>query len=134
MSNELNNYKHFVDTLTSNPSKNKEDFLKSIETLYDNGMDVSRLLTGAIGLSAEAGELTEIVKKQLFQGKPYNEENRFHIKRELGDVIFYWINTAIAIGEDPMEIINENIRKLESRYPGGSFNIQNSEHRKEGDL
>lgn len=130
----LHQYLQFVDGVTSTPSKNKEAFLARISELYDQGCDVSRLHTAADGLSAEAGEFMEIVKKITFQGKPYNEENVFHMKRELGDVMWYFANACLALNLDPYEIIEENVRKLESRYPGGKFDIQRSEVRKAGDL
>ena len=120
--------------MTSKPSKNKEDFLASIENLYNSDCDVSRLLTGSIGMVAESGELIEIVKKQLFQGKPYSEENIIHMQKELGDIIFYWMNACIALNINPSEVINMNIEKLQARYPGGHFEIVKSEIRKVGDI
>lgn len=130
----LNQYLKFVDGVTSEPSKNKAAFLARIEQLYAEGCDVSRLHTAADGLVAEAGEFMEVVKKITFQGKPYNEDNVFHMKRELGDVMWYFANAAIALGIDPYEIIEENVRKLEARYPGGKFEITRSEVRATGDL
>jgi NTP pyrophosphatase (non-canonical NTP hydrolase) len=87
-----------------------------------------------MGLAAEGGEFVEIPKKIIFQGKPVNEENIFHMKRELGDIIWYWINACRALNLDPNDVIAENVRKLESRYPGGSFDAYYSENRKQGDL
>lgn len=130
----LNQYLGFVDTVTSNESKDKESFLARINTLYDQGCDVARLHTAADGLVAEGGEFMEIVKKITFQGKPYNEDNIFHMKRELGDVMWYFANACMALQIDPYEVIEENIRKLEARYPGGKFEISRSEVRAEGDL
>ncbi len=130
----LNTYTGFVTEVTSDPSIDFEAFITRLRELKDSGCEVQRLLTGAIGLSAEAGEFLEIVKKCSFQGKPWDEDNRFHIKRELGDIAFYWVTACAAIGEDPYEVINENVRKLEARYPGGKFSIQHSEVRAEGDL
>ena len=97
-------------------------------------INVSLLLTGGIGLASEGGEFNELVKKLCLQGKPWNDDVKFHMMRELGDVIFYWIEACRAIGVDPNEIIEENVRKLEARYPGGTFNVYSSENRKEGDL
>jgi NTP pyrophosphatase (non-canonical NTP hydrolase) len=91
-------------------------------------------LTAAIGLGSESGEFQEIVKKVFFQGKPFNEEIRHHLKRELGDIMWYWINACRALNLDPDEVIIENVRKLESRYPGGKFDVTYSENRKPGDL
>jgi NTP pyrophosphatase (non-canonical NTP hydrolase) len=91
-------------------------------------------MTGAIGISAEGGEFAEVVKKCVFQGKPMNDETIFHMKRELGDIAWYFVNAARAIGEDPNEVIAENVRKLAARYPGGAFDPYYSENRKDGDL
>jgi NTP pyrophosphatase (non-canonical NTP hydrolase) len=91
-------------------------------------------LTAAIGLSSEGGEFSEIVKKMAFQGKLYNEDNRFHMFRELGDIIWYWTNACRALGLDPNDVIAENVKKLEARYPGGTFDPFYSENRKAGDL
>ena len=92
------------------------------------------LLTGAIGLSSEGGEFSEIVKKCIFQGKPLNDDTIFHMKRELGDIMWYWISACRALNLDPNEVIAENVKKLESRYPGGQFDVFYSENRQEGDL
>jgi NTP pyrophosphatase (non-canonical NTP hydrolase) len=135
MSVDLNLYKDFVAAVTS---KESNDFMSFQERLTDlfatDSVNVPLLLTGAIGLGAESGELQEIVKKMLFQGKPLNEENIFHMKRELGDIMWYWINTCRALNLDPNDVIDENVRKLESRYPGGNFSAWHSENRKQGDL
>lgn len=135
MSVDLNLYKDFVAAVTS---KESNDFMSFQERLTDlfatDSVNVPLLLTGAIGLGAESGELQEIVKKMLFQGKPLNEENIFHMKRELGDIMWYWINTCRALNLDPNDVIDENVRKLESRYPGGKFDAWHSENRKQGDL
>lgn len=130
----LENYTKFVDAVTSEPSKNTEILINRIRELEAAGCNVSRLMTASDGISAEAGELKEIVKKMLYQGKPYNGDNAFHMKRELGDIMFYWITACIALSVNPEEIIEENVRKLESRYPGGKFDVNNSEVRKEGDI
>ena len=130
----LNQYTKFVDGVTSEASKNKEAFIARINELYDGGCDVARMLTGGCGLAAEGGEFMEVIKKIMFQGKPYNEDNVFHMKRELGDIAWYFANACIALQLDPYEVFEENVRKLESRYPGGKFNIQRSEVRADGDL
>ena len=102
--------------------------------IFDCQVNVPLMITGALGMGAECGELQEIVKKMLFQGKPLSFENVFHMKRELGDIIWYWINACRALGYDPNEVIAENVGKLEARYPGGHFDAFYSENRKEGDL
>ena len=131
---DLNKYKEFVQAVTSAESNNVGDMKTAIDTLEDSGVNVSLLLTGAVGISAEGGEFMEIVKKCIFQGKPLNEETQFHAKRELGDIMWYWINSCRALNLDPNEVIAENVKKLEARYPGGSFDAYYSENRKSGDL
>ena len=133
---DLNRYKDFVEAVTSKESNNYDHLHKRILELA-NGEPVinpSLLLTAGIGLASEGGEFNEIVKKMFFQGKPLNEENVFHMKRELGDIIWYWINACRALGLDPNEVVAENVKKLEARYPGGSFDVHYSENRKQGDL
>ena len=129
----LNNYKKFVDGVTSSESKDTEVLIARIREMEEQGVNVARLLTAGIGLASEGGEFDEIVKKMLFQGKPVNEENIFHLKREMGDVIWYWMQACLALDMDPYEVIEENINKLSSRYPGG-FDVWRSENRKDNDL
>ena len=141
---DLNKYTEFVQAVTSKESNDLTSFMNRLDRLdgnYDfansqHGPDVNvpLMLTGVLGLSSETGELTEIVKKIVFQGKPLSEENVFHMKRELGDIMWYWINMCRALGLDPNDVVAENVNKLSSRYPGGSFDPYYSENRKEGDL
>jgi NTP pyrophosphatase (non-canonical NTP hydrolase) len=127
-------YTEFVDAVTSNESKNSESFSVRLRKLYSEGLPVERLLTAAVGMSAESGEFTEIVKKMIFQGKPVNEDNLFHLKRELGDIMWYVAQACMALDTDFNEIIEMNVDKLKSRYPGGEFDVHFSENRKEGDV
>ena len=132
---DLNKYQDFVEAVTSEQSNNAQvmaDAIRNLEVM--SGVNVSLLLTGAVGMSAEGGEFMEIVKKCIFQGKPLDEETQFHAKRELGDIMWYWINSCRALNIDPNEVIAENVRKLEARYPGGSFDAYYSENRQDGDL
>lgn len=131
---DLNKYQDFVEAVTSAESNNSKDMRAAVDRLEESGVNVSLLLTGAVGMSAEGGEFMEIVKKCIFQGKPLNEETQFHAKRELGDIMWYWINSCRALNIDPNEVIAENVRKLEARYPGGSFDAYYSENRQDGDL
>lgn len=135
MAVDLKKYEQFVEVVTSQPSNSVGALIQRLGELHEQpNLNIALLLTGGIGLASEAGELDEIVKKMVFQGKPWNEETRFHIKRELGDIAWYWVNACRAIGVDPNEVIEENVRKLESRYPGGKFSVEHSENRKDGDL
>jgi len=130
---DYNNYTEFVEGVTSDPTKFSDSFLERFSSLEDDGADVQRLLTAALGLSAEAGEFTEIVKKIVFQGKPYNEDNIDHMKTELGDCMWYIAQAMMALGTSFDEITMMNVNKLVSRYPGGEFNVTRSENRKAGD-
>jgi NTP pyrophosphatase (non-canonical NTP hydrolase) len=131
---DINNYLNFVDTLTSLASKDHAAYIRRLEELKTQGCDITRLDTAISGLMAESGEAMEILKKMKFQSKEWNEDIRFHLKREAGDIIFYWINLCIALGYTPSEIIAENVEKLKARYPGGEFDPYYSENRKPGDL
>lgn len=131
---DLNKYQEFVDGVTSTPSKDTDAFIARIRELTALGADIPRLMTAGIGLASEGGEFDEIVKKIMFQGKEYNADNIFHMKRELGDIIWYWVNACKALGLDPNDVIAENVSKLEARYPGGKFDAWMSENRVDGDL
>ena len=130
---DINKYRDFVGAVTSDASNDLEAMIVRLRELNEV-VNISLLMTGAIGMSAEGGEFAEVVKKCVFQGKPMNEDTIFHMKRELGDVAWYLVNACRAIGEDPSAIIEENVRKLEARYPGGAFDVHYSENRKDGDL
>ena len=130
---DLNRYQDFVEEVTSDESNNVVKMNQRMIALSEF-CNPSLLLTGAVGISAEGGEFMEIVKKCIFQGKPMDKETQFHAKRELGDIMWYWINSCRALNIDPNEVIAENVRKLEKRYPGGSFDAYYSENRKDGDL
>ena len=132
---DLNKYKEFVHKVTSLQSNETGALTTQLETLEkDSGVNMALLLTGAIGIASEGGEYAEIVKKCIFQGKPLDDETKFHIKRELGDIMWYWINSCRALGLDPNEVVAENVNKLKARYPGGEFDVHYSENRKQGDL
>ena len=127
-------YLEFVNAVTSKPSQDHGAFVYRIQELEGQGFPSERLLTAAVGMSAEAGEFTEVVKKIVFQGKPVNEENLFHLKRELGDIMWYVAQACMGLDTTIDEIIEMNVDKLKSRYPGGEFDVHYSENRKEGDL
>jgi NTP pyrophosphatase (non-canonical NTP hydrolase) len=131
---DLNKYKDFVEEVTSRESNKHDAFIERVNFLKGEGCNISLLMTAAFGLSAESGEFTEVVKKIVFQGKPYNDDNHFHMYRELGDICWYLINACRALGVDPNEMFAENVRKLEARYPGGKFNPYFSENRADNDI
>ena len=127
-------YLEFVEGVTSAPSLDWPVLASHLSELEATGTNVTQLLTAALGLSAEAGEFTEVVKKIFFQGKPYNEENVFHMKRELGDICWYLAQACMALDTTFDEVIEMNVEKLKARYPGGEFNVHKSENRQEGDV
>ena len=135
MTVDTNKYLDFVTEVTSLPSTDLAALLSRITELdIEQDVDVPRLLTAALGLTAESGEFTEVVKKIVFQGKPYNEDNVFHMKRELGDICWYIAQACMALDTTFDELIEMNVDKLKARYPGGEFDVHKSENRKEGDL
>ena len=129
-----NKYLEFVDAVTSFESKENSVFFERLAYLKEKNFPTERLLTAAVGMSAEAGEFTEVVKKIIFQGKEPTEENLFHLKRELGDVMWYVAQACMGLGVSLDEIFEMNIDKLKARYPGGEFDAHYSENRQEGDL
>jgi NTP pyrophosphatase (non-canonical NTP hydrolase) len=141
---DLNKYSEFVEAVTSRDSNDLTAFINRLDYLdgmWDDKIEekgptinVPLLLTSAIGLGSESGEFQEIVKKLFFQGKPLTEETKFHMKRELGDIMWYWTNACRALDLDPNDVIFENVVKLKARYPSGDFDPFYSENRKPGDL
>ena len=127
-------YCDFVTKVTSDPSLDIESLKESLDAIQKNSkVDVPRLLTGSLGLASESGEFVEIVKKMFLQGKPVDGDNVFHMKRELGDIMWYWVTACMALDLDPVEVIKENQEKLEARY-GEKFTVNQSEVRVKGDL
>ena len=134
MTVDTKKYLDFVAGVTSMPSQDSAILQARIDELVANGADIPHLLTAALGLTAESGEFTEVVKKIILQGKPYNEHNVFHMKRELGDICWYLAQACMALDTTFDEIIEMNVDKLKARYPGGEFDVHKSENRREGDL
>ena len=133
MTIDFKKYEHFVDAVTSDASTNFVDFADRIGELDREGANIERLLTSGVGINAEGGEFLEIIKKMIFQGKPWNEDNREHLIIELGDVMWYVAQACMALEIDFDDVVKGNVKKLEKRYPGGSFSIDKSENRATGD-
>jgi NTP pyrophosphatase (non-canonical NTP hydrolase) len=131
---DSNKYIEFVRQTTSPASSDFAALLARMTELEANDADVPRLLTAALGMSAEAGEFTEVVKKIILQGKPYNEENVFHMKRELGDICWYLAQACMALDTNFDEVLEMNYEKLSARYPEGAFDVYRSENRVDGDI
>ena len=130
---KLQQYVRFVDTVSSNPTKDTDNMIECVGIMEEQGIKVSRLLTASIGLSGEVGEFNDIVKKVLFQGKEVDEDTIKHLRSELGDVCWYLAQAMIALDTSFEEVIDMNIAKLSDRYPGG-FDALRSASRKEGDI
>jgi NTP pyrophosphatase (non-canonical NTP hydrolase) len=130
---KLQQYVRFVDTVSSNPTKDTDNMIECVGIMEEQGVKVSRLLTASIGLSGEVGEFNDIVKKVLFQGKEADEDTIKHLRSELGDVCWYLAQAMIALDTSFEEVIDMNIAKLSDRYPGG-FDALRSASRKEGDI
>ena len=126
-------YEEFVSQVTSEPSTNFVDFADRIGELDREGANIERLLTSGVGINAEGGEFLEIIKKMVFQGKPWNDDNREHLIIELGDLLWYVAQATQALGVSFEEVIETNVNKLKKRYPGGEFDIHYSENRSADD-
>ena len=129
----LLDYTRFVDEVTSDASRDAQALSDSLDVIDGFGVSPERVLTAAIGISAEGGEFAEIVKKCIFQGKPMDDDAQFHMKRELGDIMWYIAQACIALGISLEDVLDTNIKKLEARYPDGFAEFR-SENRKEGDI
>ena len=130
---DFDRYTHFVDAVTSTPSKDFKFLIDRLGELDREGANIERLTTASVGLAAESGEFLEIVKKMVFQGKPWNSDNREHLIIELGDVMWYVAQACMALDISFDDVVRGNVKKLEKRYPGGSFSVDKSENRKAGD-
>ena len=131
---DFKKYTQFVDEVTSDASKDFLALSDRMVALDEKGANIERLLTAGVGINAEGGEFLEIIKKMIFQGKPFNEDNRHHMIIELGDIMWYVAQACMALGVSIDEVIAGNVTKLEKRYPGGSFDPYYSENRAEDDL
>jgi len=136
MSNKVDftKYTKFVDAVTSDESKDFIALSDRLVSLDEKGANIERLLTGAVGINSEGGEIMEIVKKLIFQGKTWDDETKYHLKREISDVLWYITQCLIALDTSIDEVVAMNVDKLEKRYPGGQFDPWYSENREEGDL
>ena len=126
---DFDKYTVFVDAVTSNSSKDYKSFIESLNNLDREGSNINRLTTAAVGISAEGGEFMEIVKKMVFQGKPWNDDNREHLIIELGAVLWYVAQACMALEVSFDDVVAGNVEKLKKRYPGGEFDVYHSENR-----
>ena len=134
MTIDFKNYESFVDAVTSDASKDFVNLADRMVELDREGANIERLLTAGVGINAEGGEFLEIVKKMIFQGKPWNDANKHHLVTELGDLMWYITQACMALEISMEDVVSTNVKKLEKRYPGGSFDVFYSENRQEGDL
>ena len=134
MTIDFKRYEAFVDAVTSDASKDFVNLADRMVELDREGANIERLLTAGVGINAEGGEFLEIVKKMIFQGKPWNDANKHHLVTELGDLMWYITQACMALEVSMEDVVATNVKKLEKRYPGGSFDVFYSENRQEGDL
>ena len=134
MTIDFKKYESFVDAVTSDASKDFVNLADRMVELDREGANIERLLTAGVGINAEGGEFLEIVKKMIFQGKPWNDANKHHLVTELGDLMWYITQACMALEISMEDVVSTNGKKLEKRYPGGSFDVFYSENRQEGDL
>lgn len=134
MTADLSRYDHFVESVTSETSTNLDMWVNRLHDLQNAGINPALLMTGSTGLAGESGEFSEIVKKLNWHGKDLTPEVHAHMKKELGDVIFYWTMCCQALDLDPNDVIKANVDKLQARYPEGAFSVDRAENRKDGDI
>ena len=134
MTIDFKRYETFVDAVTSDASKDFVNLADRMVELDREGANIERLLTAGVGINAEGGEFLEIVKKMIFQGKPWNDANKHHLVTELGDLMWYVTQACMALDVSMEDVVATNVKKLEKRYPGGSIDVFYSENRQEGDL
>ncbi len=130
----IEEYMDFVDKVTSEASKSSDKMNERVEYLNSNGVEVSRLLTASIGLSGEVGELNEIIKKILFQAKTFDSVTHEHMKKELGDIMWYITQACLALNIDLSDVIKGNKEKLSKRFPDQVFSHHNNVNRRRDDL
>ncbi len=137
----LDEYRQFVDSVTSSESKDFNSFSRRLSEVHSvtnsdmlGDVNIPRLITAAFGLVSEGGEFTEVVKKVLFQGKELDESNRTRLIKELGDVAWYWANACTALNVDPNDVLELNADKLKARFPEGHFSAERSENRLDNDV
>ena len=133
MTIEFSRYETFVDSVTSDASKDFVALADRMVELDQKGANIERLLTAGVGINAEGGEFLEIIKKMVFQGKPWNDDNREHLIIELGDLMWYVAQATQALGISMEEVLDTNITKLSKRYPAGAFDAYYSENRADDD-
>ena len=131
---DFDRYQKFVDAVTSDASTDFLSLSDRLVQLDEKGANIERLLTAGVGINAEGGEFLEIIKKMIFQGKPWNQDNREHLIIELGDIMWYVAQACMALEVSFDDVVAGNVKKLEKRYPGGDFDVYYSENRAEGDL
>ena len=132
MTSSFDKYTRFVNSVTSTASQDADAFIYRLQELGGD-VAIQRLLTAAVGISAEGGEFMEIVKKMVFQGKPWNDDNREHLIIELGDVMWYVMQACMALDVSIEDVVAGNVDKLKKRYPGGEFDVYKSENRAAND-
>ena len=131
---DFERYEKFVDAVTSDASTDFVALSDRLVELDEKGANIERLLTAGVGINAEGGEFLEIIKKMIFQGKPWDAHNKEHLIIELGDLMWYVAQACMALEVSFDDVVARNVKKLEKRYPGGAFDVYYSENRAEGDL
>lgn len=111
-----------------------QEFTKMTLALAKDGSQIKQELTPeqtnlihmVIGISGEAGELLDAVKKHTIYQKPLDVVN---VKEEIGDIFFYLFNLIESLGLTFEEIIQGNIDKLSVRYSSGTYSNQQAQER-----
>jgi NTP pyrophosphatase (non-canonical NTP hydrolase) len=94
------------------------------------GFNIGGVLNACLGLSGEVGELNDMIKKWVFHEKELDET---HLKKELGDVMWYVAMMCQSMGWELDDVLQMNIDKLIARYPEG-FDVFKANNRQAGDV
>ncbi len=86
----------------------------------------AHLLHMLVGISGEAGELLDAVKKSVIYRKPIDRDN---VVEELGDLEFYMEGLRQGLGITREETLQANIEKLGDRYKGHQYSDQQAQDR-----
>lgn len=109
--------------MRTNDGKNNDRIYQAVVSImddsggvYESCPDIGGILFACLGLSGEVGEVNDIIKKDLFHEKPWDD---MHLKKEIGDVLWYIAMLCYSLGYDMDEIMQMNIDKFNQRYPNG---------------
>ncbi len=98
----------------------------AIRTINNLGSFKNNLVHMALGITGEAGEVADVIKKHYAYGKTLDVQ---HLVEEVGDIMFYLNGLLAEVDVEWAEVLELNIKKLEARYPDLRFNADHAINR-----